>query len=134
MVWVDTVRVCNIKVVEYAYSVYEYVVASCRMKSPKRSVNNRKFLKGNVVAFFNVNNCRTGIKVTCYIISVLALNKGVTVCINSTLTAYCAVVSLVSIDENKARLACNRISDKRRFRIVNQLVGSDISVDISRCL
>ena len=131
MVGVNTVGICNIQIVENTNSVNKHIIASGRMKSPKRSVDNRKLLKCNMIAFFNINNGRTRVKITRYIVLVLALNKSVTVCVNSTLTAYCTIISLISINKHKTRFTRYRIADKCGFRVVNQFVGTNISVNIA---
>ena len=43
-------------------------------------------LKNDIITLFNINNCWTWIKITCYIVFVFSFNKSVTVGINSTLT------------------------------------------------
>ena len=131
MVRVNAVRICYIQIVEYAYSVNKHIITAGRMKGPKRCVNNGKFLKGDMVTFFNINNSRTRIKVTRNIIPVLALNKGVSVCINGSLTANGAIISLVCIDKNKAWLTCYRVTDKCSLGVINELIRTDIAVNIA---
>ena len=131
MVGIDSVTVCNIKVVKNSNPVDENIVTARRMKCPKRSINNSKFLKCNVIAFFNIDDGWAWIKVACYIIPILTLNKGVTVSINSTLTADSAIIRLVGIDKYKARLACYRVADKCGFGVVYQFIWADISVNVA---
>ena len=83
-----------------------------------------------MIAFFYVNHRWAGIKLTGNIILILALHKGVAVCINRALAADRAIIRLKTINENKARLPRYRVADKRRFRVVYQFIGANIAVYI----
>ena len=112
---VNSVRICNVKVVKNTDFINQYVVTARRVQSPERRVNYRYVLKGNMVAFFNVNYRWARVKITRYVVPVLTLNEGVAVGVNNPLSAYGTAVRFKRINENEARLTRYGVSNQRIY-------------------
>ena len=130
VVGVDAVRVCHVQIVQNANLRDQHVVAARRVQGPEGRVLHDHIGEGNVVAVLDIDQGRTGIKITGDVIGANALDKGVSVAVDGARAGNRDIVRVLGVDKGVRRFERDRRADVLDAVILLTLVGVNICIDV----